>query len=131
MTYNVGDDIIGTVYEVKPYGLFLKFDDQTKGLLHISELSDSYIRDIEKYATVGDQLKVRILNIEPSNGFLKLSYKRIPNEEKYNTHSKDIRSRPISNENDFKPLKEKLNDWINDALKEINNDKNWFSQFNW
>ncbi|MBO7385584.1 MAG: S1 RNA-binding domain-containing protein, partial [Clostridia bacterium] len=37
------------------------------GLLHISEISDSFIRDIEKFGTKGDQLKVMIVSIDENS----------------------------------------------------------------
>jgi len=76
--YQVGDLIIGTVTNVKPYALFLKFENGNNGLLHISEISDDYIRDIEKFGSVGDQIKVYVLSVDETNGFLRVSYKKVP-----------------------------------------------------
>ena len=53
MKYQVGQLVVGKVYNVKPYALFMSFEDGVTGLLHISEISDSFIRDIEKYGSVG------------------------------------------------------------------------------
>ena len=115
MKYEIGEYVIGTVNAVKPYALFLTFDDNVQGLLHISEISDSYIRDIEKYGTVGDQLKVQILSIDKTNGFLRVSLKKVPEEEAFSTHSNE-RTAPNFKEGDFEPLKEKLPEWIDIAL---------------
>ena len=68
--YQEGQLIIGTVSGVRPYAVFMKFDGNINGLLHISEISDSFIRDIEKYASIGDELKVKIIAIDPKNGFM-------------------------------------------------------------
>lgn len=118
MKYEVGQLVIGTVNAVKPYALFLTFEDNVQGLLHISEISDAYIRDIEKYGTLGDRLKVLILSIDKTNGFLRVSLKKVPQEEAYSTHSNG-RSAPDFKEGDFKPLQEKLPEWIDEALEEI------------
>ena len=67
--HEVGELLIGKVTGVKPYALFLTFEDGSQGLLHISEISDSYIRDIEKFGTEGDELKVKILSIDSHNEF--------------------------------------------------------------
>ena len=61
MNYQIGDIIQGCVTDVKPYAIFMKFDDQTSGLLHISELSDGFIKDIDRYAAKGDIIKVKII----------------------------------------------------------------------
>ncbi|MCQ2814941.1 MAG: S1 RNA-binding domain-containing protein [Bacilli bacterium] len=124
MSYQIGEDIIGTVINIKPYAVFLKFDEKTQGLLHISEISDSYIRDIEKYASIDDQLKVRVISIDPKDGFLRVSFKQIPENERFSTHDKNNRVMPKSNLEEFKVLEEKLDGWIEETLsrKENKND---------
>ena len=124
MEYKVGDVIIGTVNQVRPYALFLTFENQQRGLLHISELTDNYVRDIEKFGTVGDQLKVKVLSIDPTNGFLRVSYKAVPDDEKYNSHNDSVHHYAQFDEADFKDLEAKLPEWIEQTLKLAKEDKN-------
>ena len=123
MKYQIGDLIIGKITSVKPYALFLSFENGTNGLLHISELSDSYIRDIEKYGSVGDEIKVKVLSIDPANGFLRVSYKAIPDNEKYNTHDESSHHFAQFDEADFHDLEEKLPEWIDATLEKIKEEK--------
>jgi len=44
--YNVGDVVEGKVTGVENYGIFLLINDEITGLIHISELSDSFVRDV-------------------------------------------------------------------------------------
>ena len=118
MNYQVGQLVIGKVYNVKPYALFMSFEDGVTGLLHISEISDSFVRDIEKYGSVGDEIKVKILTIDKENGFLRVSYKQVPPEEAYSSHINQRRL-PTVTEEEFQPLKDKLEGWINDAYQKI------------
>ena len=118
MDYQVGDLIIGKVYNVKPYALFMSFEDGVTGLLHISEISDSFIRDIEKYGSIGDEIKVKVLSIDKDNGFLRVSYKQVPSEEAYSSHTNQRRL-PNVTEEEFTPLKERLDDWIMEAYNQI------------
>ena len=118
MKYQVGQLIVGKVYNVKPYALFMSFEDGVTGLLHISEISDSFIRDIEKYGSVGDEIKVKILSIDKDNGFLRVSYKQVPPEEMYSSHTNQRRI-PTTSEDEFLPLKEKLDSWIKEAYENI------------
>ena len=118
MRYQVGQLIVGKVYNVKPYALFMSFEDGVTGLLHISEISDSFIRDIEKYGSVGDEIKVKILSIDKDNGFLRVSYKQVPPEEMYSSHTNQ-RKVPTTSEDEFLPLKEKLDSWIKEAYENI------------
>ena len=123
MKYEVGQLIIGTVINVKPYALFMEFDDGVNGLLHISEISDSFIRDIEKYGTKGDQLKVKIVSIDENNGFLRVSLKKVPPEDAFSTHNNNVRKKPETEEEDFAPLAEKLPEWIAITLEEAKRSK--------
>lgn len=116
MEIKVGDLIIGKVNQIRPYALFLTFENGQNGLLHISELSDNYIRDIEKYGSVGDEIKVKVLSIDPSNGFLRVSYKAIPEEERYNTHDDSKHSFAQFDEADFEDLEAKIPEWIEATL---------------
>jgi len=118
MNYQVGQLIVGKVYNVKPYALFMSFEEGVTGLLHISEISDSFVRDIEKYGSVGDEIKVKILAIDKENGFLRVSYKQVPPEESYSSHTNQRRL-PTVTEEEFRPLQEKLEEWINDAYAKI------------
>lgn len=121
MKYEVGQIVIGKVENVKPYALFLSFDDGINGLLHISEISDSYIRDIEKFGTVGDEIKVLILSIDEHNGFMRVSLKKVPEEERFSTHDNNIRRVPKIEEEKFEDLKNHLDGWIKDTLKKARN----------
>ena len=117
MGFEIGDLVLGTVNQVRPYALFLTFDDGSRGLLHISEISDGYIRDIEQYGVIGDVIKVKVIEIDKFNGFLRVSYKQVPNEEKYSTHSSAVRQAPEFDKADFSSLEEKLPEWIEETLK--------------
>ena len=44
MKYQSGQVVQGIVTGIKPYGAFVKIDDNTDGLIHISEISDNYVR---------------------------------------------------------------------------------------
>jgi predicted RNA-binding protein with RPS1 domain len=125
MAYELNQFIIGKVTKIKPFAAFLSFEDGTEGLLHISEISDSYIRDIEKFVTIGDEVKVKVLAIDSSNGFLRVSLKQVPHEESYSTHINVKKKTIQEDKNGFLVLKEKLPIWIEETLKrkeEENND---------
>lgn len=122
-TYKKGDIVIGTVANVRPYAVFLNFPDGAVGLLHISEISDSFIRDIEKYASIGDEIKVIVISVDPDNGFLRLSLKRVPEEERFSTHTSNDRKPIKTTKDDFAPLEEKLTEWISETLEKAKKDE--------
>ena len=118
MKYEIGQLIVGKVTKVKPFALFLEFEDGSNGLLHISEISNSFIKDIERFGTVGDLLKVMVVAIDETNGFLRVSYKRVPEEETYSTHNNNVRNALTTEGSDFEVLKKRLPKWIKETLKE-------------
>ena len=97
-----GDIIKGEITAIKPYGAFVKIDDKTSGLIHISEFSDHYVRDIEDYVSVGDTIDLRVISIEDDNK-LSLSFKSL--------HKRKKRYR-IKLKQGFTPLKKMLKEWI-------------------
>lgn len=60
---------------VVPYGVFVKVGE-CSGLIHISEISDKYVRDIQTFACVGDIIKAQIIECDEETNQLKLSYKK-------------------------------------------------------
>lgn len=122
MAYEVGEYALGTVNQIRPYAIFMTFEDGSKGLLHISEISDDYVRDIEKFGSIGDVIKVKIIEVDPYNGFLRVSYKKVPEEERYSTHDNSKKNIPEFNEADFSSLEAKLPEWIETTLKKARED---------
>ncbi|MDD3107275.1 MAG: S1 RNA-binding domain-containing protein [Bacilli bacterium] len=73
--YDKGDIVDVTITGIVPYGVFAKVGEYT-GLIHISEISDKYVRDITQFAMVGDMVKVVVIEIDEETKQLKLSYKK-------------------------------------------------------
>ncbi len=120
--YEIDAIVEGTIAEIKSYGAFLSFEDGRKGLLHIKQISDSYISNINTYLQDGATIKVRIIEIDEKNGFLKLSLKSVPVHER-TVFAKTNKTSAINPAQvDFSTFKEKLPHWIEETLKEIEND---------
>lgn len=117
MQHQVGDLLIGTITSAKPFALFLSFEDGAIGMLHISELSDRYVRDVESFASIGDQIKVKILSIDESNGFLRVSLKQVDESERVLVKNRSENKFPAVKADDFNDLKEKLPTWIDETLQ--------------
>jgi predicted RNA-binding protein with RPS1 domain len=98
----VGDIVQGEITAIKPYGAFVKIDDNTSGLIHISQISDHFVRDIEDYVSLGDVFKLEIIDIA-EDGKVSLNFK------KFNHRKKRY---PIRLTSGFAPLKEKLPWWV-------------------
>lgn len=105
-----------TIKEVKPYAAFFVTDDNQNGMVHISEISDNFIKDISKFFVKGDVIKIKILQIDEKDGFIRGSYKRIKDEEKFSSHI-DLRYALDSDKADFEPLANKIPQWIDETIK--------------
>lgn len=117
----VGDIVEGTIISIKDFGAIMIFSDGRKGLLHISEVANVFIRNIKKYLKVGKTYQVKVLSIE-DDGFLKISMSKITQEEK-EAHNSQVGKKTFIDEEyiDFSALKKKIPQWIKQA-KENSND---------
>ena len=110
--YKVGEIIEGTITSIKSFGALMIFEDERKGLLHISEIANTFIKNIYRYLVVGKTYQVKILNIE-DDGFLKVSINKITKEEKNEYKLSANKHVPIKEEYvDFEALKNNLSDWL-------------------
>ena len=116
--YKVNDIIEGTIISIKSFGAIMIFEDGQKGLLHISQVANTFIRNISRYLKIGKTYQVKIIGIE-EDGFLKLSMSQISQEEKDEYHRNGIKKVKIDSQYiDFTALKNKLPEWIEEAKKE-------------
>lgn len=118
--YKIGDIIEGTIINIRDFGAMMIFQDGKRGLLHISEVANVFIRNIHKYLKVGKVYQVKVIGIE-EDGFLKLSMAKITEEEKNEYHNNGIKKVKIDPEFiDYSALKERLPEWISKAKGEKN-----------
>ncbi|MDD6484182.1 MAG: S1 RNA-binding domain-containing protein [Clostridiales bacterium] len=78
---SVGDVVEGKVVSVMPFGAFVELGKKQSGLVHISELSRDYVKDINDHVKKGDILKVKVIKID-ENGKISLSAKQAAPEKK-------------------------------------------------
>ncbi len=98
---NVGDIIKGEITAIKPYGAFVRLENDFVGLVHISEFSDGFVRSIDDYVNVGDVIELLIIKV--SGQKLSLSFKALHKRKK---------RYDIQLDSGFAPLKESLVNWI-------------------
>jgi len=75
MPLEAGSIADGTVTKLTHYGIFVNLPENESGLVHISEIADAFVRDVADYFQVGDQVKVKVLNID-DRGRYELSAKQ-------------------------------------------------------
>jgi polyribonucleotide nucleotidyltransferase len=72
----IGEVYEGKVASIMNYGAFVDLAPGVAGLLHVSELSDEFVKDVRKFVNEGEIIKVKVIGID-SQGKIKLSRKGI------------------------------------------------------
>lgn len=75
MELTVGSILEGKVKSITNYGAFISLPDNKTGLVHISEVANTYVSDIHQHLTDGQDVKVVVIGTE--NGKVNLSIKRL------------------------------------------------------
>ncbi len=110
-----GRIIKGTVTGIEPYGVFVACDDYYTGLIHISEISHGYVKNINDFVKIGDIIFAEILDVDEEIGHLKLSIKNIEYKRDIVVRRKRIKETSLG----FKTLQYKLPIWIDESIKKI------------
>jgi polyribonucleotide nucleotidyltransferase len=72
---------LGKVKRIMAFGAFCEIAPGKEGLVHVSELSSTFVKDVESVVKVGDEFKVKVIGIDEL-GRINLSKKQVPSEEK-------------------------------------------------
>ena len=119
--YRKGRVVRGTVTGIENYGIFVSLDEYYSGLIHISEISHGFVKDIDNFVKIGETIYVEILDVDEESCHLKLSIKNIVYRMNTNGKKKKI----IETKHGFQTLAYKLPFWIAQSLEKLqNNQKN-------
>ncbi|MDW0111481.1 S1 domain-containing post-transcriptional regulator GSP13 [Sporosarcina aquimarina] len=115
--YEAGEELSGTVTGIQPYGAFVALDETTQGLVHISEITYGFVKDIHEHLSVGQQVTVKVLDVDDTDKKISLSIRALEEAptpvKKFNRPRKSLQERvDEQDEKGFNSLKDKLRDWI-------------------
>lgn len=115
MSFKNGDIVQGKVKKIAKYGAFIQLTNGETGLCHISEISNDFVKDVNDYLKVDQDVKVKILNIR-ENGKIELSIKALMNNHpnKRNKSSQKFQKPQKSFEN-------MLSDFLKNSDEKIKN----------
>lgn len=69
---------------IKPFGMFVAINETQQGLVHISQVANGFVKDINEHFSVGDEVKVKVLSIDDA-GKISLSVRAaLPAPEREN-----------------------------------------------
>ncbi len=111
--YKKGNIVKGTVTGIEDYGIFVSLDEFYNGLIHISEISHKFVKNISDFVRIGDIINVEILDVNDELCQLKLSIKNI----KYKKVLPMKKNKIKETTSGFSTLEKMLPHWILENLK--------------
>jgi S1 RNA binding domain protein len=123
MSVEVGSKVQGKVTGITNFGAFVELPDGSTGLVHISEVADSYVKDVNDHLKIGDLVEVKVISMKDGKTSLSIK-KAIDRPERQTSYSQrpprpgrsDNRSKDFRPKGNFKP-KESFEDKMARFLK--------------
>lgn len=125
----VGSTLKGKVVSIVPFGVFVEVEPHIEGLVHVSEVAHSFVKDINEVVKVGDEVEVKVLNYDEANKKINLSMKAcLPEEPKpaktegdeANKKTKKVKSKKPETEEEVEWSEDTSNNPFADLLKDLN-----------
>ncbi len=78
MSVAVGDVVKGKVTGIQSFGAFVSLEgESTQGLIHISEVSNTYVKDVNEFLTVGQEVEVKVIKVDSEKNKISLSIRAL------------------------------------------------------
>lgn len=119
MKYKIGDVVTGKISGVQPYGAFVKLDEQTQGLIHISECTNGYVTSVKDILNVGEDITVKVLDIDEYSQKISLSVRALKTskvKDSNNSHRKHFWTNK-SNKIGYQAIANEKDGWVKEALE--------------
>ena len=123
MKIKVGDIVTASVSGIQPYGAFVNIDNQISGLIHISEISEGFVRDVHQFVDINDKVEVKVIDYDPVNKQARLSLKALKNSnrrDRMNMKNLKVDMPKLG----FSSLAHALPIWIDEKIKKIEGETN-------
>lgn len=111
MSIEVGNKLKGKITGIKKFGAFVELPEGKSGLVHISEVANNYVENVEDHLSVGDEVEVKVLSIA-DDGKISLSIKKAKDRPRKPRHSKANHGKPVQKTEDFE---KKLSNFLKDS----------------
>ncbi|PLT34037.1 S1 domain-containing post-transcriptional regulator GSP13 [Bacillus sp. V5-8f] len=125
--FEVGSVVTGKVTGIQPYGAFVALDESTQGLVHISEITHGYVKDVNEHLKVGDEVNVKVLSVDEAAGKIGLSIRatqdapertEAPAKKAPKKRQAAVKATMNDSNEGFNTLKDKLQEWIDQSQRE-------------
>ncbi len=129
-----GSVVDGKVVRIKPFGAIVQLEGGAQGLVHISQIANGFVQDINEHVAIGDSVKVKVISVDEENKKIALSIRDALPKPQRPQHQQN--NRPREHKNNYEPRGAKQS-FSNDApqVKVPVNDfeekmKEWLKQSN-
>lgn len=119
MAYKIGESVSGVVSGVTDYGAFVRLEDGSAGMIHISKLSRDFVSDIHSVIKKGDSVTATVISAE--NGKIALSL--IGEEPKKQERYERFEPRSRKEATDFESMLSSFKSASDEKLAKLNRDK--------
>lgn len=109
----IGTIVKGQVTGITLYGVFVTLNDDYTGMVHISEVSNKFIKNLNKNFKIGDIISVKVIDIDENKRQVKLSIKDI--DYKVEPDASAIKEKGTG----FEVIKKNFDKWVETKMKEI------------
>ena len=119
----IGEKLKGRITGIQPYGAFVELETGAMGLIHISEISDKFVKSIASYVHVNDIVKVKVIDFDHSSNHAKLSLKAVDNRFRRKDKKlvyKNPRKPIVETPKGFLPLAQAMEEWLKQGVMEEN-----------
>lgn len=117
--YRKGQFVKVKVTGIQPYGAFVKTPDNQEGLIHISEVMNDYVHDVNQFLSKGQIVKAKILSVD-KHGKLNLTLKEneyFKSEERKRDRRSVLEQIRETEKYGFESIRQKMPEWIKEAKK--------------
>ncbi|GAE31758.1 S1 domain-containing RNA-binding protein [Alkalihalobacillus hemicellulosilyticus] len=104
MSIEAGSKLEGKVTGITHFGAFVELPGGSTGLVHISEVADNYVKDINEFLKVGDEVTVKVVNVE-KDGKIGLSIRKAQDRPERSERPE----RPANSERPNRPYQQRSN----------------------
>lgn len=118
--YERGRVVTGYVTGIEKYGIFVGLDEYYSGLIHISEISNGYVKNINDYVNIGETIKVKIMDSDEDSCQVKLSIKDIDYRM-----SRKKKNKIQETASGFLGLSKHLEEWVDEKIEELDSHSNF------
>lgn len=117
MPIEEGKVVEGVVASITSFGAFIQLPEGKTGLVHISEIADTYVKDIKNYINEKDKVKVKVLSVD-KDGKINLSIKQAQ-ERKKNTRPLEIDWNNESRKNQVDSFEDRISKFLKDSDEKL------------